>query len=216
MDINNTNMLVSHPPKRGQVKERIFRVLLNSQIDGPNEKRLTKYRITKLAKANISWVIEFLRNLEKKGLVEGTRVKDYRGLVKMWKDVRVEPEVREYMVRDILDVLKKTDMKYALTTYAAENLVQKYLFPSRIDFYVKSEDLSKWHNLLAGKGLVGRGNVKVLITDEHVFYNSSVIDGMTVVSMPQLIVDLMAEGAVGGEAADMLLEKEMKDFVPRL
>jgi hypothetical protein len=209
-------MLANPVPKRGQVKERILRVLLNSRTDKPNEKRLTKYRITKLAKANISWVIEFLRNLEKQGLVEGTRVKDYRGLVKMWKDIRVEPEVREYMVRDILDLLKKTNMKYALTTYAAENLVQKYLFPSRIDFYIRSEDLHKWHNLLAGKGLVGKGNVRLMITDEHVFYNSYVRDGMTVVSIPQLIVDLMTEGAVGGEAADMLLEKEMKDFVPRL
>lgn len=216
MVINNTNMLATHPPKRGQVKERIIRVLLNSQTDRPNEKRLTKYRITKLAKANISWVIEFLRSLEKQGLVEGTKVKDYRGLVKMWKDVRVEPEVREYMVRDILDLLKKTDMKYALTTYAAENLVQKYLFPSRTDFYIRADDLSKWHSLLAGKGLVGKGNVKVLIADEHVFYNSSVRDGLTVVSMPQLIVDLMTEGTVGGEAADMLLEKEMKDSVSGL
>lgn len=216
MVINNTNMLATHPPKRGQVKERIIRVLLNSQTDRPNEKRLTKYMITKLAKANISWVIEFLRSLEKQGLVEGTKVKDYRGLVKMWKDVRVEPEVREYMVRDILDLLKKTDMKYALTTYAAENLVQKYLFPSRTDFYIRADDLSKWHSLLAGNGLVGKGNVKVLIADEHVFYNSSVRDGLTVVSMPQLIVDLMTEGTVGGEAADMLLEKEMKDSVSGL
>lgn len=216
MDINNTNMLTAHPPKRGQVKERILRVLLNSWTDNPNEKRLTKYRITKLAKANISWVIEFLRNLEKQGLVEGTRVRDYSGLVKMWKDIRVEPEVREYMVRDILDLLRKTDMKYALTTYAAENLVQKYLFPSRTDFYIRLEDLSKWHSLLAGKGLVGKGNVKVLITDDHIFYNSSVRDGLTIVSMPQIIVDLMTEGAVGGEAADMLLEKEMKDSVSRL
>jgi hypothetical protein len=212
MGINNTNILANHPPKRGQVKERILRVLLNSRIR-PNEKKLTKYRITKLAKANISWVIEFLRNLEKQGLVEGTRVKDYRGLVKLWKDIRIEPESREYMVRDILDLLKKTDMKYALTTYAAENLVQKYLFPSRTDFYIRLEDLSRWHSMLSEKGLVGKGNVRVLITDEHVFYNSSVREGMTIVSMPQLIVDLMVEGAVGGEAADMLLEKEMKYFV---
>jgi len=190
----------------------MLRVLLNSRI-GPTEKRLTKYRITKLAKASIAWVIEFLRNLERQGLVEGTRVKDYHGLVEMWKGIRVEPDVREYMVRDVLDILKKTDMKYALTTYAAENLVQRYLFPSRTDFYIKTEDLPKWHSLLAGKGLVGKGNVRLLITDEHVFYNSSVRDGMTVVSIPQLIVDLMVEGTVGGEAADMLLEKEMKDFV---
>jgi hypothetical protein len=198
---NDTNIL-SNTAKRGSVRERILRVLLNH-----HRERLTKYRITKLAKANISWVIEFLRSLEKHGLVEGTSVKDYHGLIKMWNGIRVEPEVREYMVRDILDLLKKTDMKYALTTYAAENLVQKYLFPSRTDFYIKSEDLKRWHGLLAANGLVGKGNVKVLITDEHVFYNSSVRDGMNVVSIPQLIVDLMVEGAVCGESADMLLKK---------
>jgi hypothetical protein len=207
---NDTNIL-SNTAKRGSVRERILRVLLNH-----HRERLTKYRITKLAKANISWVIEFLRSLEKHGLVEGTSVKDYHGLIKMWNGIRVEPEVREYMVRDILDLLKKTDMKYALTTYAAENLVQKYLFPSRTDFYIKSEDLKRWHGLLAANGLVGKGNVKVLITDEHVFYNSSVRDGMNVVSIPQLIVDLMVEGAVCGEAADMLLKKEMNDSVSRL
>ncbi|MDE1818710.1 MAG: hypothetical protein KGI19_08925 [Thaumarchaeota archaeon] len=212
MSINNTNMLVNRAPKRGQVKERILRVLLN-QASNPNEKKLTKYKIMKLAKANISWVIELLKKLEKQGLVDGTMVKDYRGLIIMWKNIRTKPDVREYMVRDILDLLRKTNMKYALTTYAAENLVQKYLFTSRIDFYIKQNDLPKWHNMLSEKGLVGKGNVRVLATDEHVFYNSSVREGLTVVSIPQLIVDLMIEGAVGGEAADMLLEKEMKNSV---
>lgn len=214
MDINNTNMLANPAPKRGQVKERILRVLLNQAND--QSEKLTKYKIVKLAKANISWVIELLKKLEKQGLVDGTRVKDYHGLITMWKNIRIRPDVREYMVRDILDLLRKTDMKYALTTYAAENLVQKYLFTSRIDFYIQPNDLHKWHNMLSEKGLVGKGNVRLLLTDEHVFYNSSVRDGLTVVSIPQLIVDLMAEGAVGGEAADMLLEKEMKHHVPRL
>lgn len=213
--MNDANMFANPTPKRGQVRERIFRVLLN-QTSNQNEKKLTKYKIMKLAKANISWVIELLKKLEKQGLVEGTRVKDYRGLIIMWKNIRTEPHVREYMVRDILDLLRKTDMKYALTTYAAENLVQKYLFTSRIDFYIQQNDLIKWHNLLSEKGLVGKGNVKILTTDEHVFYNSSVRKGLTVVSIPQLIVDLMTEGAVGGEAADMLLEKEMKNSVSKL
>lgn len=211
MNISTANIPAKPAVKRGYVRERILRVLLNNQ----NEK-LTKYKIVKLAKANISWVIEFLRKLEKQGLVDGTMVKDYRGLVTMWKSIRKEPDVREYMVRDILDLLKKTDMKYALTTYSAENLVQKYLFPSRTDFYILKKDQQSWHKMLSEKGLVGKGNVRMLITDEHVFYNSSVRDGLTVVSMPQLIVDLMTEGAVGGEAADMLLEKETKDHVSRL
>jgi hypothetical protein len=204
---NDTNIL-SNTAKRGSVRERILRVLLNH-----HRERLTKYRITKLAKANISWVIEFLRSLEKHGLVEGTSVKDYHGLIKMWNGIRVEPEVREYMVRDILDLLKKTDMKYALTTYAAENLVQKYLFPSRTDFYIKSEDLKRWHGLLAANGLVGKGNVKVLITDEHVFYNSIRRDELRFVSIPQIIVDLLTEGGVCVEAAEMLIEKVEKSTV---
>lgn len=212
MDITNTNILVNPAPKRGQVKERILRVLLNNQ----KEQKLTKYRIVKLAKANISWVIEFLRKLEEHDLVKGTRVKDYRGLITMWKNIRIEPDVREYMVRDILDLLRKTNMKYALTTYAAENLVQKHLFPSRTDFYIQPKDLSKWHNILSEKGLVGKGNVRTLMTDEHVFYNSFVKDDLMVVSIPQMIVDLMSEGLVAAEAADMLIEKEKENAVSRL
>lgn len=212
MDINTTNMFVKPIVKRGYVRERILRALLNNQ----NTKKLSKYRIVKLANANISWVIEFLKKLEKQGLVEGTKVKDYRGLFNMWRDIRIEPDVREYMVRDIIDLLKKTEMKYAITTYSAENLVQKYLFPSRTDFYIDQKDQDKWHDLLSGRGLVGKGNVRVLVTDEHVFYNSFVRDGLIVVSIPQLIVDLMTEGAVGGEAADMLLEKEMKNALSGL
>lgn len=211
MNISTTNMPTKPAVKRGYVRERILRVLLNNQ-----KENLTKYKIVKLAKANISWVIEFLRKLEKQGLVEGTRVKSYRGLVNMWKSIRKDPDVREYMVRDILELLKKTDMKYALTTYSAENLVQKYLFPSRTDFYILKKDQQNWHKTLAEKGLVGKGNVRVLITDEHVFYNSSVREGLTIVSIPQIIVDLMAEGLVAEEAAEMLLKREENSLVSGL
>lgn len=198
--------MLANTTKRGEVSERILRVLLNH-----HKEKLTKYRITKVAKANISWVIEFLRKLERQGLVEGTWVKDYRGLLTMWKSIRNDPDSREYAVRDVLDLLKKTDMKYALTTYSAENLIQKYLFPSRTDFYILQKDEKKWHKMLSEKGLVGKGNVRILMTDEHVFYNSLVREGLITVSVPQLIVDLMAEGTAAAEAAEMLIEKEEKN-----
>ncbi len=189
--------------KRGQVRERIFRVLLNHR-----KERLTKYRVTKEAKANIAWVIKTLRRLEDDDIVQVTAVKNYEKLILLWKELKTKPEKREYMVRDPLEIIRKAGMKYALTTYSAENLVQKYLFPARTDFYIKPDDLKKWHMLLSKKGLVGKGNVRVLMTDEHVFYRSFVKDGHAVVSIPQLIVDLMGEGAAAAEAADMLIKKE--------
>ncbi|MGI0088584.1 MAG: hypothetical protein ACREBI_11600 [Nitrosotalea sp.] len=197
--------------RRGYVRERILRVLLNNP-DG----KMTKYRIVKMSGANISWVIETLRNLEKMNLVKGTKVINYRGIVNIWKDWKIKPKSREYMVKDPLELLSKTKLKYALTTYSAENLVQSYLFPSRVDFYIDSKDLKEWHNILSKKGLVGKGNVRILMTDNHVFYNSLVKKGLTLVSVPQLIVDLLVEGAVAAEAAEMLIEKEEKNTVRRI
>lgn len=197
--------------KRGHIRERVLRVILNH----PNGE-LTQYKIAKLADGAFSWVHDTLKGLEKKELVEGTKVRKYRELFLLWKDWKTDSEKREYMIRDPLELLAKTGLKYALTTYSGENLVQKYLFPSRTDFYIYSKDREKWHKLLSENGLVGKGNVRILISDEHVFYNSFVKNGLTVVSIPQLIVDLMTEGAVGGEAADMLLEKEKENAVSRL
>ena len=109
-----------------------------------------------------------------------------------------------------MSVFGRVNLSYALTTYEAENPVQNYLFPSRIDFYVKRSDLGRWHEALKAEGLVGRGNTRVLITDEQVFYNASERGSFRIVSIPQLVVDLLAEGGVCEEAAEMLVEKESK------
>lgn len=197
--------------KRGHIKERVLRVLLNN----PNG-NLTQYKLAKLADGAFSWVHDVLKSLEKNGLVEGTSVKKFKDLFMLWKDWKITPKDREYMVRDPLDLLGNITLKYALTTYSAENLVQGYLFPSRVDFYIDPDDLAKWHDILSGKGLVGKGNVRVLMTDKHVFYNSFIKNGLTVVSIPQLIVDLMVEGVVGVEAAEKLIEKERENFVSKI
>ncbi|KEQ56872.1 hypothetical protein SCCGRSA3_02018 [Marine Group I thaumarchaeote SCGC RSA3] len=196
--------------KRGQVRERIFRVLLNHA-----DEKLTKYRISKESEANIAWVIKTLRKLEKMGIVKSTEVRDYRKLIHHWRKLRTTPDKREYMVQNPLDLLKSAKLKYALTTYAAENLIQKYLFPSRIDFYIDPKDKVKWHNILSQEGLVGKGNTRVLIGDTHVFYNLSEKEGLKTVSVPQLVVDLLREGGPCAEAAEMLIEKEEEQLVHR-
>jgi len=121
------------------------------------------------------------------------------------------------MFREPLELLRKTELKYALTTYQAENLVQHYLFPSRTDLYIMEEEFSRWHDLIvATGGLVGRGNLRLLIADRHVLYNASKIQELTVVSLPQLIVDLLAEGGPCVEAARLLLEKVSRPTVSAL
>ena len=111
------------------------------------------------------------------------------------------------MHKNPLDLIQETNLQYALTTYQAENLVQHYLFPSRIDLYIKREDADKWHEELTVEGLVGKGNLRLLIADEHVFFGAFKRQNLTVVSIPQLIVDLLAEGGVCTEAAEKLINK---------
>jgi hypothetical protein len=151
-----------------------------------------------------------LGKLETARLVKGTEVTDYSGLVKYWLGVKTKPEKQEYMGKDPIDLIRKAQLPYALTTYRAENLVQRYLFPSRTDFYIKTEDKQEWHDLAAAEGLVGKGNMRMLTTDSHVFYDSFKRQDLSVVSLPQLIVDLFEEGGVCAEAAEKLLEKVTK------
>ena len=195
---------------RGIIRERVIRVLLN-EPDGT----LTKYRLAKKAECSFPWLHEFLGKLEESRLVKNTTVTDYSGLVKYWLTLKTKPEKQEYMRKDPISLIKKTQLQYALTTYQAENLVQHYLFPSRTDLYIKTEDKEKWHTLIIADGLVGKGNMRLLMNDSHVFYNSIKRQDLIVVSIPQLIVDLFEEGGVCTEAAEKLLEKVEKHAARR-
>jgi len=188
--------------KRGIMRERVIRVLL-TEPDRP----LTKYQLAKKAECSFPWTHELLGKLEALELVKGTKVTNYTDLLKYWLKVKVKPEKKEYMHRDPISLFKKVRMPYALTTYQAENLVQKYLFPSRTDLYIKGENIEKWHQLITAEGLVGRGNLRLLMADAHVFYGSFQRQGLTIVCIPQLIVDLFEEGGVCTEAAEKLIEK---------
>jgi len=190
--------------RRGRVRERIIRILLNEPGG-----MLTKYRVAKEAECSFSWVHEFLGKLEAMRLVNGTRIRDYEGLLGYWLKVKTKSDKKEYMHKDPLSLLKRTRLQYALTTYQAENLVQHYLFPSRTDLYIMEKDAERWHKLMARGGLVGKGNVRLLLADCHVFYGLFEQHGLKIVSLPQLIVDLFDEGGVCVEAAEKLIEKVM-------
>jgi len=203
-------------------RQRIIRVILNNP-----EGFLSTYRLAKEAECSRSWAIDFLHKLEKMQLIkktqaiseetkreiEETHVIDVIGLFNYWIEISHPPQIREYNVQKPLKILEKTNLKYALTTYQAETLTQNYLFPSRIDIYVKEKDVETWHNDLIKNGLVGKGNVKIIIEDEHVFYKKKQRKKYTIVSTPQLIVDLLKEGGIAEEAALMLMRKKYHGII---
>lgn len=188
--------------KRGEIKEQIIRILLNYPTG-----TLTKYRVWKLSEGSQTWVYDFLNELETKGYIENTKVTNIKKLFQYWKTNRTTPIQQTYLIKTPMKLLEKTEMEYALTTYRAENLIQNHLFPSRTDIYCKREDYEQWHSLLSEKGAVGGGNLKTLYTSKHVFFNSQNIDDYTIVSTPQLILDLLIEGGPAIEAAEMLMNK---------
>lgn len=189
---------------RGTHRERIIRTLLVE----PNG-TLTKYKLAKKTETSYSWTHEFLNKLQTQKIVKNTAVTNYAELINYWLQIKTKPEQkREYMHKNPIDLIQTSTLQYALTTYQAENLVQHYLFPTRIDLYIKKEDTEKWHKEITTEGLVGKGNLRLLITDdEHVFYGAFKRQNLTVVSIPQLIVDLLQEDGVCTEAAEKIINK---------
>lgn len=187
--------------KRGFNKERIIRVLLNHPEDD-----LTKYRLAQLAETSEPWTRQYTEKLEEKGLITGTEVGAAADLYQVWLGQRIEPNQVEISLQQPMDLLADTDLEYALTTYQAENLHQGFLFASSTDFYISHEDISNWLEVVEEKGLLGGGNTRIRVLDEHVFYNQREVDGFFTVSVPQLILDLLAEGGPCEEAAEKLID----------
>lgn len=195
-------MLLEKPDRRrGFKKERMLRLLLNHP-DG----ELSKYRLAKLADATEEWALEYTNKLETQGHLEGTTVREPRALYEEWRDTRVEPNQLSVSMQQPMQLLEdETELDYVLTTYQAENLIQGFLFASTTDFYVQPDQIRDWLQIVEEKGLLGGGNTQLRVTDEHVFYNSQHQRGHTLVSTPQLIVDLLDEGGPCEEAAEKLI-----------
>ncbi|MCK4614686.1 MAG: hypothetical protein KAU14_07775 [Thermoplasmata archaeon] len=190
---------------RGVNRERIIRVLLNTP-DGT----LTKYRVAKEAQCSISWTMEYLVKLKQLELVEGTKVLDIHELLTYWAKITRKPMRLEFFHHDPDQILRDIKCEFALTTYRAENLTNNYLFPTRTDIYVHQKDLNVWKQAISKGGLVGKGNIRLLISDSHVFYKKKRVRGLWIVSAPQLLLDLMMEGGVAREAYEIMVKRYVR------
>lgn len=193
--------LLKKPEKqRGWNKERILRVLLNHAGED-----ITKYRVAKLAEASEPWTRQYTTRLEEQGFLDDTTVLKPRKLYGEWIEIRNTPNQATVSLQQTMELLQSTELKYALTTYQAENLHQSYLFTSSTDFYIHPDQIPDWTTIIKEKGMFGGGNTRLKVTDPHVFYNQQTVQDYTTVSIPQLIVDLLDEGGPCEEAAENLI-----------
>ncbi|MEF8826854.1 MAG: hypothetical protein V5A27_11040 [Halapricum sp.] len=196
-------MLLEKPArKRGFKKERLHRVLLN-HADGAR----SRYEIAQEANVSSSWAYEYLDQLADEGMVEDSTVVDAPTLYDRWRETRVDPNAIRVSLQQPLSRIQDAGLDYALTTDEAEQVHQGFLFPSTTALYVREADIEEWLDLVAEEGFIGGGNTELRATDEHVFYNTQTVDGVTTVSVPQLIVDLLDEGGPAAEATTRLMSR---------
>lgn len=187
---------------QGVKRERIIRVLLNDP-DG----KLSKYRVAKLSGCSIGWTMDYLKQLSEQGLIDNTKVIDKEALIRFWSTIKKKPRTVSFFVQSPLEFLRTKKEKYGLTTYFAENQLNHHLFPTRADVYILEHDLKKWSDHIKTDGLMGKGNMRLLVYDDHTLYERKKYNGVFVVSVPQVMVDLLTEGGVAVEAYEMMVKR---------
>jgi len=190
----------------GSKVDRIYRILLSRDLSRPSW-----YRIAKLADVSYGWAYRILTTLKGDKVIDRSRVRKPKRLFETWAGRPDGRVYREYHLPDPRKVLKGAKTDFALTGHFAENQVTGYLFPRYYDLYIHEKDIVAWHRSLVKNGYVGKGNVRIFLSDEHVFFERWKVHGWPIVSIQQLIVDLIREGAECGEAADMLIGRYYND-----
>ena len=182
--------------------ERIYRVLLSI----PYVERSIR-KISKEAETDYHWTYKNMKELEEKGIIQGTKLIDPKSLFKIWSERPVTTLFREYHIPNPKSFIENIELDYALTTYHAENQIGNYLIPRIMDVYIHENDINEWHEKLIDQGYAGKGNVRILLADEHVFWDRISEGPLNTVSIQQLIVDLLREGGLCVEAAEILMER---------
>jgi hypothetical protein len=195
-------MLLEPPDrKRGFKRERLLRVLLNHPSGD-----LSKRALSREAGTTDAWAVKLTNQLEDREFIEGTTVKDSRGLYDYWREARIPPSKLTVALQSPIDVIQDAGLTHAFTTYKGENAHQGFLFTSNTAVYVDPDETQEWLPIIEEHGLIGGGNTEIRVIDSHVFYNAETVNNLRTVSVPQLIVDLLDEGGPCVEAAERLIE----------
>ena len=179
----------------------------------------TAYEIARLARCTPAYAYAYAKKLQNKRFVRGTTVVRPRELIEYWMTIREKPRAIDYFVPDPVRLLAPTPpRRYASTTYLAESRMYHYLVPVRWDLYIRGADEVEWAAACRSLGaLRGPGNVRLLVGDPWIVENASEnktpldpalgAESLKWVGDPRLVLDLLVEGSVGVEAAELIMER---------
>ena len=172
----------------------------------------TRYALAKDSGASQPFGVKVIQQLEKMGFVKGTRVTDMEGLARHGADIMPRPLlVVNFYIQEPVDFIRKHAGRYALTTYFAENQVTHHLFPTRCDAYVTGSALKGLKRAVMKDGLIGNGNTRLIVpVDEGIIDEARDIRGVCVVSLGQLMLDLVREGGVCMEAFELMVDRNVR------
>ena len=137
-----------------------------------------------------------------------TKVLDVDKLIDYYLTMEKQSKYFDFFIQQPQEYFLSQKKIHALTTYAAENNISYHLFLTRFDAYVKEEDVQAWKEELFKKGLIGRGNVRLIVVhDNYIFKFTQKIRGLHVVTIPLLLIDLKREGGVCMQAYEYLVKK---------
>lgn len=206
-------------------RDKLLRALLgnsarNVPLSAQAELPLTSlYDLSKRTGIVYSWVHKNLKTLEAKGWVttqDRIEILDPAAVFEWWKAHRTEPDIHSFHIAEptaAVDALYQDEgIRYAITTYYAENTVQGHLFPRRMDAYIADTDLPRARDALIDAGAqLGGTNFRLWTGDDAILEEIvSIGQGPAqrrYAPVPQVIVDLMTEGGSAGEAADLLIQR---------
>jgi hypothetical protein len=119
----------------------------------------------------------------------------------------------EKLLKNISQVSKDKDLKYALTLLSGASLVAPFVRGvSGLQMYISDTgDLSKWIRLFNLRPVESGSNISLYIPyDEGIFYNTQKIDDIVVVGNIQLYLDLYNYPTRGKEQAEFLRREKIK------
>lgn len=218
-------------PRASPARDRLLRAILGGTIKGDERppRRPSLYAISKQADVAFSWVHKTVHQLEALGFLStarGIKVVDAAGAYRWWAQNRPRPVRHSFHILDQAGVaakLRDAGIDLAATTYFAENLYSRHLFPRRFDAYIEPGRLLEARKkILELGGLLGGSNFRLVEGDAHLLDESRTWteqmrrpdSGFLVAPLPQVVVDLIQEGGSASEAADILIARTYQPSRP--
>ncbi len=206
-------VMLTHPGRRWTLRELAKEARVSLGMSHYVTASLARMGLTTREESNKLVLIEPLRLLK-----QWAAASNYSLLNSLQEFYTFDSEFEVFLSK-LKRLPSRFNHSYALTLHSAAWLIAPHVRPTDFHLYVrpsmKREESLSFAKALSLSPIERSGNVKLVSPyDEGVFYGSMQTNGIIVVSLIQLYVDLYNYPGRGEEAAEKVLEKVVKNWGP--